>query len=233
MRPLVFTETKSVSASHEIRAAEPVRQTGKESCVKIDTGSTAWMLAATALVLLMTPGLAFFYGGMTRAKSVLNMMMMSFVSIITVSMAWVLYGHAFSFGTNGNDTMNKFIGGVKEVGLQSLVDTATKTDGTGMPSLVFSAFQLTFAIITVALISGAIADRAKFGAWVVFSIAWATLVYFPVAHWVWGGGWLAQWGAEDFAGGTVVHVNAGAAGLALAFVLGKRKGWPKEPMRPH
>jgi Amt family ammonium transporter len=161
------------------------------------------------------------------------MMMMSFVSIITVSMAWVLYGHAFAFGTNGNDTLNKIIGGVKEVGLQSLVDQATKTDGTGMPSLVFSAFQLTFAIITVALISGAIADRAKFGAWTVFTVAWATLVYFPVAHWVWGGGWLAQWGAEDFAGGTVVHVNAGAAGLALAFVLGKRKGWPKEPMRPH
>jgi Amt family ammonium transporter len=201
--------------------------------MKIDTGTTAWMIAATALVLLMTPGLAFFYGGMTRAKSVLNMMMMSFVSIITVTMAWVLYGHAFAFGTNGNDTLNKFIGGVKEVGLQSLIDTATKDDGTGMPSLVFSAFQLTFAIITVALISGAIADRTKFGAWVIFSIAWATLVYFPVAHWVWGGGWLTQWGVEDFAGGTVVHVNAGAAGLALAFVLGKRKGWPKEPMRPH
>ncbi|WP_214413464.1 ammonium transporter [Sphaerisporangium fuscum] len=201
--------------------------------MKIDSGTTAWMLAATALVLLMTPGLAFFYGGMTRAKSVLNMMMMSFASIITVTLAWVLYGHALSFGTNGNDFLNKIIGGLKEAGLQSLVDTATKDDGTGMPSLVFSAFQLTFAIITVALISGAIADRTKFGAWVVFSVVWATLVYFPVAHWVWGGGWLSQLGIEDFAGGTVVHVNAGAAGLALALVIGRRKGWRKDPMRPH
>ncbi|MEV7965275.1 ammonium transporter [Sphaerisporangium sp. NPDC088356] len=201
--------------------------------MKIDSGTTAWMLAATALVLLMTPGLAFFYGGMTRAKSVLNMMMMSFVSIITVTIAWVLYGHSLAFGPNGNDLLNKFVGGLGDVGLQSLVDTATKDDGTGMPSLVFSAFQLTFAIITVALISGAIADRAKFGAWVVFSVVWATIVYFPVAHWVWGGGWLTQLGIEDFAGGTVVHVNAGAAGLALALVLGKRSGWRKDPMRPH
>jgi Amt family ammonium transporter len=145
----------------------------------------------------------------------------------------VIYGHSFAFGTNGNDGLNKVIGGVKEVGLQSLIDTATKDDGSGMPSLVFSAFQLTFAIITVALVSGAIADRAKFAGWVAFTIGWATLVYFPVAHWVWGGGWLADLGIEDFAGGSVVHVNAGAAALALAFVLGRRKGWPKEPMRPH
>lgn len=201
--------------------------------MKIDSGTTAWMLAATALVLLMTPGLAFFYGGMTRAKSVLNMMMMSFVAIITVTIAWVLYGHSLAFSDNPSSFLNNFVGGLKDVGLQSLVDTATKDDGTGMPSLVFSAFQLTFAIITVALISGAIADRAKFGAWVVFSVVWATIVYFPVAHWVWGTGWLNALGIEDFAGGTVVHINAGAAGLALALVLGKRKGWRKEPMRPH
>jgi Amt family ammonium transporter len=201
--------------------------------MKIDTGTTAWMIAATALVLLMTPGLAFFYGGMTRAKSVLNMMMMSFVSIISVTILWVLYGHSLAFTDNGSSFINKFVGGFDAIGLQSLVTTATKDDGTGMPNLVFSAFQLTFAIITVALISGAIADRAKFGSWVVFTGAWATLVYFPVAHWVWGTGWLNKLGIEDFAGGTVVHVNAGAAGLALAFVLGKRKGWPKEPMRPH
>jgi ammonium transporter, Amt family len=201
--------------------------------MKIDTGTTAWMIAATAMVLLMTPGLAFFYGGMTRAKSVLNMMMMSFVSIISVTVLWVLYGHSLAFTDNGNSLINKFVGGFDAIGLQSLVDTATKDDGTGMPSLIFSAFQLTFAIITVALISGAIADRAKFGAWVAFTVAWATLVYFPVAHWVWGTGWLNTLGIEDFAGGTVVHVNAGAAALALALVLGKRKGWPKEPMRPH
>jgi Amt family ammonium transporter len=201
--------------------------------VKIDSGTTAWMLAATALVLLMTPGLAFFYGGMTRAKSVLNMMMMSFVSIITVTIAWVLYGHSLAFTDNSMSWLNNFVGGLDALGLQSLVETATKPDGTGMPSLVFSAFQLTFAIITVALISGAIADRAKFGAWVLFSFIWASIVYFPVAHWVWGTGWLNALGIEDFAGGTVVHINAGAAALALALVLGKRKGWRKEPMRPH
>ncbi|MFI6508188.1 ammonium transporter [Streptosporangium sp. NPDC050855] len=201
--------------------------------MKIDSGTTAWMLTATALVLLMTPGLAFFYGGMTRAKSVLNMMMMSFASIITVTTVWVLYGHSLTFTDNGSEIVNKFVGGFDALGLQSLVDTATKDDGTGMPSLVFSAFQLTFAIITVALISGAIADRAKFGAWVLFTVVWATIVYFPVAHWVWGNGWLFNLGIEDFAGGTVVHINAGAAALALALVIGKRAGWRKEPMRPH
>jgi Amt family ammonium transporter len=210
--------------------------------MKIDTGTTAWMIAATALVLLMTPGLAFFYGGMTRAKSVLNMMMMSFVSIISVTMLWVLYGYSIAFTTAGNSFVNKFVGGFDAIGLKGVFNSVyagliTTNDAAGvsdnMPTMVFSAFQLTFAIITVALISGAIADRAKFGAWVTFTIAWATLVYFPVAHWVWGGGWLTTLGVEDFAGGTVVHVNAGAAGLALAFVLGKRKGWPKEPMRPH
>ncbi|MEU4829234.1 ammonium transporter [Streptosporangium sp. NPDC023615] len=201
--------------------------------MKIDGGTTAWMLTATALVLLMTPGLAFFYGGMTRAKSVLNMMMMSFASLVTVTVAWVLYGHSLTFTDNGSELVNKFVGGFDALGLQSLVDTATKDDGTGMPSLVFSAFQLTFAIITVALISGAIADRAKFGAWVLFTVVWATIVYFPVAHWVWGNGWLFNLGIEDFAGGTVVHINAGAAALALALVIGKRAGWRKEPMRPH
>ena len=143
--------------------------------MKIDTGSTAWMLAATALVLLMTPGLAFFYGGMTRAKSVLNMMMMSWVAIITVTIAWVLYGDSLSFAKG-----NGFIGGFAYLGEHGLVNSASRV--TGIPDLIFSAFQLTFAVITVALISGAIADRTKFGAWAVFTVAWATLVYFPVAH---------------------------------------------------
>ncbi|MEU0518705.1 ammonium transporter [Streptosporangium sp. NPDC006007] len=201
--------------------------------MKIDSGTTAWMLTATALVLLMTPGLALFYGGMTRAKSVLNMMLMSFVSIITVTVAWVLYGHSLTFTDNADGLVNMFVGGSGALGLQSLVDTATKPDGTGMPSLVFSAFQLTFAIITVALISGAVADRARFGAWVLFTVVWVTVVYLPVAHWVWGGGWLFSLGIEDFAGGTVVHINAGAAALALALVLGRRAGWGREPTRPH
>ncbi|GII61718.1 ammonium transporter [Sphaerisporangium krabiense] len=205
--------------------------------MEIDSGTTAWMIAATALVLLMTPGLAFFYGGMTRAKSVLNMMMMSFASIVTVTIAWVLYGYSLAFTSSGDGILNKFVGGLDAIGLKgvfgSVYEGLLKEPTDNMPSLVFSAFQLTFAIITVALISGAIADRAKFGAWVVFSVVWATVVYFPVAHWVWGGGWLGQLGIEDFAGGTVVHVNAGAAGLALALVLGKRSGWRKDPMRPH
>ena len=194
--------------------------------MKIDTGSTAWMLASTALVLLMTPGLAFFYGGMTRAKSTLNMMMMSWVAIITVTLAWVLWGDSLTFGKG-----NGFIGGFEYLGERGLVGSATRV--AGIPDLVFSVFQLTFAVITVALISGAIADRAKFGSWAVFTVLWATLVYFPVAHWVWGGGWLSSLGIEDFAGGTVVHVNAGSAGLALALVLGKRRGFGKDPMRPH
>ncbi|MFD1935203.1 MULTISPECIES: ammonium transporter [Nonomuraea] len=212
----------------------------------IDSGTTAWMLVCTALVLLMTPGLAFFYGGMTRAKSVLNMMMMSFVSIIVVTVAWVLYGYSLAFDASGSDTLNFVVGGLDNLGLSGVFNavyeglivqggqvTAEAAAADNFPMMVFSAFQLTFAIITVALISGAIADRAKFGAWVVFSLVWATVVYFPVAHWVWGGGWLGQLGIEDFAGGTVVHINAGAAALALALVLGKRHGWGKEPMRPH
>ncbi|MFI0409588.1 ammonium transporter [Actinomadura sp. 3N508] len=204
--------------------------------MKIDSGGTAWMLTSTALVLLMTPGLAFFYGGMTRAKSVLNMMMMSFVSIAVVGMAWVVYGYSLTFGDGGG--LSSFIGGFGDWGLVGLENAATADDGTGIPQLVFVAFQATFAIITVALISGAVADRAKFGAWVVFTLVWVTLVYFPIAHWVWWSdgekaGWLYDLGALDFAGGTVVHINAGVAALALVLVLGRRRGWPKEPMRPH
>jgi Amt family ammonium transporter len=197
------------------------------------------MLTSTALVLLMTPGLAFFYGGMSRAKSVLNMMMMSFVSIAVVGMVWVVYGYSLAFTEAGS--LSAFIGGLGDWGLVGLETAATADDGSGIPQLVFVAFQATFAIITVALISGAVADRAKFGAWVVFTLVWVTLVYFPIAHWVWWtdgeengrSGWLFELGALDFAGGTVVHINAGVAALAVAIVMGRRKGWPKDPMRPH
>jgi Amt family ammonium transporter len=196
----------------------------------IDSGDTAWMLASAALVLLMTPGLAFFYGGMVRVKSVLNMIMMSFACIGIVSILWVLFGYSLAFkGTN------PLIGNFSAVGLNGTLDAASGT----MPELVFSAFQLMFAIITPALISGAIADRAKFTGWIAFVTLWVTIVYFPVAHWVFyfnggDGGWIAdKLQAFDFAGGTAVHINAGAAGLACAIVLGKRRGWPKEPMRPH
>ncbi|MBT0769792.1 ammonium transporter [Kineosporia sp. J2-2] len=207
----------------------------------MDTGDTAWVLTSAALVLLMTPGLAFFYGGMVRTKSVLNMMMMSFSSLGIVTVLWVIYGYSLAFG---DDLGGGLVGDPSQFfGLTGLMseDSIVAT----IPSLAFVGFQAVFAIITVALISGAIADRAKFGAWCVFTVVWATIVYFPVAHWVFAfdgttagedsvGGWIAnKLLAIDFAGGTAVHINAGAAGLALALVLGKRVGWPKEPFRPH
>jgi Amt family ammonium transporter len=200
--------------------------------LNIDSGDTAWILTSAALVLLMTPGLAFFYGGMVRSKSVLNMLMMSFGAIAVVSVLWVLYGFSLAFGS---DSFHGLIGNLDHIGM---ADTIRAESGT-LPMLAFAAFQLMFAIITPALISGAIADRAKFGAWMVFVAIWATVVYFPVAHWVFmfdggNGGWIGdRLGALDFAGGTAVHVNAGAAALALALVLGKRHGWPKERYKPH
>ncbi len=206
--------------------------------VVLNTGDTAWMLTSTALVLLMTPGLALFYGGMVRAKGVLNMMMMSFVSMGIVSVLWVLYGYSMAFG---KDMGNGLLGDPSEFfGLKGLI-APESLFGT-IPTTVFIAFQAMFAIITVALISGAIADRAKFGAWVVFVIVWSTLVYFPLAHWVFDfdsgdndpGGWIAnQLGAIDFAGGTAVHINAGIAGLAAVLVIGKRAGFGREPFKPH
>ena len=205
----------------------------------MNTGDTAWVLASSALVLLMTPGLAFFYGGMVRSKSVLNMLMMSFATIGIVSLLWVLYGFSVAFGTEKSGLW----GGFGWAGMKHLTTAEVTINGGvyGIPLLVFAAFQLMFAVITPALISGAIADRAKFGTWMIFVALWVTIVYFPVAHWVFdfgdkdgnGAGWLAARGVLDFAGGTAVHVNAGAAGLALALVLGKRIGWKKDPMRPH
>jgi len=204
----------------------------------MNSGDTAWVLASAALVLLMTPGLAFFYGGMVRAKSVLNMLMMSFVTIGIVSVLWTLYGFSVAFGPTGNG----FWGGLHWFGMGEAIKTlAANGAQLTIPNAAFSMFQLMFAIITPALISGAIADRAKFLGWSVFVTFWATLVYFPVAHWVFsfgdangnGAGWLAHLGVEDFAGGTAVHINAGAAGLALAIVLGKRNGWPKAQFKPH
>ncbi len=201
-----------------------------------DGGDTAWVLASSALVLLMTPGLAFFYGGMVRAKSVLNMIIMSFLAIALVSVLWVLYGYALSFG---DDAASGLIGNLDHLGLRDIeINTLFGT----VPTFVFASFQLMFAIITVALISGAIADRVKFAAWTVFALLWASLVYFPVAHWVFffggpdagDGGWIAdRLGAYDFAGGTAVHINAGAAALALVLVVGKRVGFKRDPMRPH
>ncbi|NUP31508.1 MAG: ammonium transporter [Streptomycetaceae bacterium] len=197
---------------------------------QLNAGDTAWMLAATALVLLMTPGLALFYGGMVRAKSVLNMIMMSFAAIAVVSIVWFAFGWSLAFG--GDLGGGGILGGFGQMFLHGMKpDSLTGT----IPSLVFMVFQLTFAIITVALISGAIADRARFRAWLVFCAVWVTLVYVPLAHWVWGpNGWIREkLGALDFAGGLVVEINSGAAGLAVALVLGPRLGFKKDPMRPH
>jgi ammonium transporter, Amt family len=198
-------------------------------------GNTAWVLASAALVLFMTPGLAFFYGGMVRSKNVLAMLMQNFFSMGLVSVLWALFVFSLAFGGTG-----KYIGDFNFVGLDKLAHaTSTIPAYSGkfalaVPPLAFVAFQLMFAIITPALITGAIADRMKFRAWVVFLGAWLVLVYAPVAHWVFAPvGWLFDLGALDFAGGTVVHINAGIAALAVILVLGKRKGWPNETMPPH
>lgn len=211
----------------------------------MDQGNTAFVLISAALVLLMTPALAFFYGGLVKAKSVVSMMMLSFGSLAVIGVLWVICGYAITFanfGTPGFIGIDGVIGiDTANIGLEGLLETP---EGAAFPPLAFAAFQATFAIITVALISGSIADRAKFGAWLVFAAIWATIVYFPVASWVFNftivdgkivdGGWIAYWlGAIDFAGGTAVHINAGAAALALALVLGKRIGFARGLQKPH
>ena len=201
----------------------------------LDAGNTAWVLASAALVLLMTPGLAFFYGGMVRSKNVLGMLMQNYVAIGIVSVLWVLVAYSLAFGQNG--VFGGFAGDLHQFGLGHMGEQVAGYQGPlaqTIPPLVFVAFQLMFAVITPALITGASADRLKFGAYCLFIAIWLLVVYAPIAHWVFSPeGWLFKKGAEDFAGGTVVHANAGAAGLALAIVLGKRLGWKKDPMRPH
>jgi len=193
---------------------------------KLDTGDTAWMIVSTALVMMMTPaGLALFYGGLSRYKNMLNTFAMTFVSYCLASVIWMLWGYTLSFGPS----QGGFIGGLSHVFLGGIgVDSLTGT----IPTFVFVLFQMTFAGITVALVLGAIVDRMKFSSWIVFAVLWLTVVYFPVCHWVWGGGWMGAMGALDFAGGTVVHINAGVAGLVLCLVLGKRIGYGKEAMFP-
>jgi ammonium transporter, Amt family len=197
----------------------------------IDTGDTAWLLISTALVWLMTPGLALFYGGMVKKKNLLATMMMSFAIVAMVSVLWVLYGYSLGFGPDKGG----IIGGLAWLGLKSVGQDPSFVYATTVPHLAFMMFQATFAIITVALITGAVVERMKFSALLTFSVLWLTLVYCPVAHWVWGsGGWLAKLGALDFAGGTVVHVNAGVSALALALVLGPRRGFKeRNPMEPN
>jgi len=194
-----------------------------------DSGDTAWILTSTALVLFMTlPGLALFYGGLVRAKNVLSVLMQCFVIACVVSILWVFYGYSLSFGDGGS--MNAWIGGLDNAFLANVArDSLSGT----LPESVFVMFQMTFAIITPALIVGGFAERMKFSSMLLFSVIWVSVVYFPVCHWVWGGGWLAEMGLLDFAGGTVVHITAGVAALVCALVMGNRNGFPTTPMMPH
>ncbi len=196
----------------------------------IDAGNTAWMLISTALVMLMTPGLAFFYGGMVRRKNALSTIMMSFMTLGLIGVLWVLYGYSLAFGPS----VGGVIGNLSWFGLLNVGQEPSTVYATTVPHLAFMAYQMMFAIISVALITGAVVERMKFSAIVVFAVLWFTLVYLPVAHWVWNvNGWLFKLGALDFAGGTVVHISSGVSALVCALVLGKRLGYPREPMPPH
>lgn len=192
----------------------------------INSGDTAWMIVSTALVMMMTPaGLALFYGGMSRYKNLLNTLAMTFVAYCLASVVWMILGYTLAFGP----TKSGIIGGLSYAFLSGIgTDSVTGT----IPTYVFVLFQMTFAAITVALVLGSIVDRMKFSSWIVFAVLWVIFIYSPIAHWVWGGGWIGNMGALDFAGGTVVHINAGVAGLVLALVLGKRIGFGKEAMFP-
>jgi len=197
---------------------------------KVDTGDTAWMLISTALVMLMTPGLAMFYGGMVRSKNVLGTIMHSFIAVALVSLQWILFGYSLSFGPD----IRGIIGSLSWAGLSGVGLAPNGDYAATVPHLAFMAYQMMFAVITPALISGAFAERIKFSAYLLFILAWTTVVYDPVAHWVWGsGGWLKQMGVLDFAGGLVVHATSGFAALAAALYIGKRKGFLQEPMPPH
>jgi Amt family ammonium transporter len=197
----------------------------------MDSGNTAWILVSMALVLFMTPGLAFFYAGMVRSKNVLGMLMQNFAAMGLLGVLWALIAFTLAFGNAGD---GGFIGNFDFIGLKDVTaDAGPEFFALSIPFVLFCAYQMTFAIITPALITGATADRMKFGAYMTFIGVWLVLVYAPVAHWVFGGGWLFEMGALDFAGGAVVHINAGAAALALVIVLGKRRNWGKEAMPPH
>ncbi|WP_436913249.1 ammonium transporter [Acinetobacter schindleri] len=218
-------DTTEVTAVEAVETA-PVEEAAAAEEATLDTGDSAWILTSTALVLLMTiPGLALFYGGMVRKKNVLSTMAHSFVAAAVVSIVWVVIGYTLAFGEG-----NAFIGSLDKFMLSGI--TTEALSGT-IPEILFVIFQMTFAIITVAIISGSIAERMKFGAFIAFITLWVILVYAPITHWVWGGGWLGSDGALDFAGGTVVHINSGVAGLVAAYMLGSRMGLGRESMAPH
>jgi Amt family ammonium transporter len=194
----------------------------------LDTGATAWILAATALVMIMTPGVGFFYGGLVRRKNLISMITLAFVAFALVSIQWVMVGYSLAFGPD----IGGFIGGLDYLGLNN-VGMEPGPYSSAIPGLLYMVFQLVFAAVTVAIITSGFAERIKFSAFLIFGLLWTTIVYDPLAHWVWGGGWAAQFGALDFAGGTVVHISSGFAALALALVIGKRVGFGKYAMEPN
>src|SRR3990172_6070256 len=200
----------------------PMTAAAAEGAAKIDTGDTAWMLTSTALVMLMTPGLAMFYGGMVRRKNVLGTIMQSFVAIAVVSVQWILFGYSLSFGPD----VHGIIGSLDWIGLQGVGVEPNPDYAPTVPHIAFMIYQAMFAVITPALITGAFAERMKFSAFLVFTLLWSTIVYDPVAHWVWGsGGWLKNIGTLDFAGGIVVNITSGISALAAALLIGRRKGY--------
>jgi len=192
----------------------------------LDTGTTAFLLICTALVMLMTPGVGFFYGGLVRRKNFINMVALSFIVFALVSLQWVLFGYSLAFGQD----IGGFIGNLEYVGLNGVSDVAGSS---GYPPLLFVVFQLVFATVTMAIVTSGFAERVKLSSFVIFALLWTTLVYDPIAHWVWGGGWAQQLGALDFAGGTVVHISSGFAALAVAIIIGKRAGYGQYSMEPH
>ncbi len=222
----------AIDASFAQDAPEAIAQVAEEAAApKLDSGDTAWMLTSTALVLLMTiPGLALFYGGMVRKKNVLSVVMQSFAITCLITIVWLVAGYSLAFTDGG--AVNAYVGGLSKAFLSG-VGSDTLAPGLTIPETVFFTFQLTFAIITPVLIIGAFVDRMKFSACLLFVLLWSLVVYSPITHWVWGGGFLAGWGVLDFAGGTVVHINAGIAGLVCAIYLGKRYGYGSENMAPH
>jgi Amt family ammonium transporter len=218
--------TKGVIAWAQTAAAEAPKE------FTPDTGDSAWILASSALVLLMTPGLAFFYGGLVRAKNVLNTLLMSFGAMALLGVLWVVVGYSLAFG-GGGEGVHNFIGGLDYLGLNGVGVDGVYAEGQTIPHLLFMIFQGMFFIITPALISGSLVERMKFTTFMVYMGLWGLLVYCPVAHWVWGGGWIGDMGVMDFAGGAVVHVNAGFAALAAVLALGPRKGYGSRPLLPH
>ena len=226
--PVVFAEENALTTAPAVteQGAAVPPAAAASAPLKIDTGDTAWMLVATALVMLMSiPGLALFYGGLAKSKDALNTMAMTFVTFCIVSVLWVMYGYTLSFGAD----IGGFIGQADKLFLKGIGPNSISDLAKTIPEYVYVAYQLTFAAITVALASGAYIERMKFSAWILFTVLWLTIVYLPIAHWVWGNGFLAKAGALDFAGGTVVHINAGIAALVGALVLGKRKSKPIFP----